>query len=198
MTTERRQFIRGTDPEYTTEFQGLEGEITVDLNLKTVRVHDGVTKGGTPLATKADINNIDLSGYQPKLSEEQMTAINDVIDNETVDKADIAYNNMQYVSYASGSLSIETGDWVSSSTYANFPYQATITDYNVPNTMSLQHNLLFPIATFLPQYTEVLDGTIAPVVNFIGNKQFVFYAKKVPSQALSVNVQLILMINQGQ
>lgn len=43
------QFRRGTADEHK-NFTGAEGEITVDLTNKTLRVHDGVTAGGTMLA----------------------------------------------------------------------------------------------------------------------------------------------------
>lgn len=192
MTTERRQFIRGTDPEYTTEYQGLEGEITVDLNLKTLRVHDGVTKGGNPLATKQD-----LSKYQTKLTDEQVNAIDEVIDNETVDKADIAYRNVQTMSYASPELTIQVSDWVSSTTYPDFPYQATVYDYSIPPVIASASAQYFPIVYFPPRYAEVLDGTIAPAVNFTSQKRFRFYAKKVPSQDIKVYPKLFLVIIQG-
>lgn len=42
---------RGTTAEHAT-FTGAVGELTVDLNKKTVVVHDGVTPGGNPLPTK--------------------------------------------------------------------------------------------------------------------------------------------------
>lgn len=52
----------------STGYTGVVGEITMDTTLKTIRVHDGVTAGGTRLATQAElanaaIGNIDLSGY---------------------------------------------------------------------------------------------------------------------------------------
>ena len=43
------QFRRGTADEHK-NFTGAEGEITVDLTNKTLRVHDGVTPGGIILA----------------------------------------------------------------------------------------------------------------------------------------------------
>lgn len=42
---------RGTTAEHAT-FTGAVGELTVDLNKKTVVVHDGVTPGGNPLPTQ--------------------------------------------------------------------------------------------------------------------------------------------------
>lgn len=45
------QFRRGTADEHA-NFTGAEGEITVDTTNKTLRVHDGVTAGGTMLAKR--------------------------------------------------------------------------------------------------------------------------------------------------
>lgn len=193
MTTERRQFIRGDSPEYTTEFRGLSGEITVDLNLKTVRVHDGVTKGGNPLASKNDLGNL-----QPKLPEEQTTALADVVSHNTVERADQALSMASFMSYASKELTIEVSDWVSSTTYPDYPYQATIADAGIPYIISSDYANYFPIVYFPPRYTEVLDGTIAPAVNFTSQKRFRFYAKKIPAQAIKAYPKLIYIAVQGE
>lgn len=47
---------RGTTAEHV-DFTGNEGEITVDLTVKSLRVHDGNTVGGTLLA-RADMDNV--------------------------------------------------------------------------------------------------------------------------------------------
>lgn len=193
MTTERRQFIRGDSPEYTTEFRGLSGEITVDLNLKTIRVHDGVTKGGNPLASQNDLGNL-----QPKLPEDQATALENVVNHSTVNKADQAYNTTYYMSYASNELTIEVSDWVSSTTYPDFPYQATIADNSIPPGIATHYARYLPIVYFPPRYAEVLDGTIAPAVNFTSQKRFRFYAKKVPAQAIKAYPKLIYIAIQGE
>jgi len=52
------QFRRGTADEHK-NFTGAEGEITVDLTNKTLRVHDGVTAGGTMLARADALNGAD-------------------------------------------------------------------------------------------------------------------------------------------
>ena len=44
------QLRQGTTTEHNT-FKGAVGEVTVDTTNKTLRVHDGVTAGGTPLLT---------------------------------------------------------------------------------------------------------------------------------------------------
>ena len=51
MTTKAIQRRRGTTAEHST-FTGLNGEITIDTDKKTVVVHDGTTAGGSPLATE--------------------------------------------------------------------------------------------------------------------------------------------------
>lgn len=48
------QHRRGTAAQ-NDAFTGLPGEITVDLDNKTIRVHDGETAGGTALARQSDV-----------------------------------------------------------------------------------------------------------------------------------------------
>lgn len=57
------QIRRGTADEHN-NFTGAIGEITVDTTNNTIRVHDGQTVGGTPLAKESQIPN--LSGYLPR------------------------------------------------------------------------------------------------------------------------------------
>jgi hypothetical protein len=54
--TKRVQFRRGTEAEHQV-FTGAEGEITVNTSNNTVRVHDGLTPGGTE-AARNDFNNV--------------------------------------------------------------------------------------------------------------------------------------------
>lgn len=53
------QLRRGTADEHK-NFTGAAGEITIDTTSNTIRVHDGETAGGTPLARASDMP--DLSG----------------------------------------------------------------------------------------------------------------------------------------
>ena len=48
------QIRRGTSAEHT-NFTGAIGEITMDTTNKTLRVHDGTTAGGIPLAKQSEI-----------------------------------------------------------------------------------------------------------------------------------------------
>ena len=48
------QFRRGNSAEHK-NFTGANGEVTVDTDLKTLRVHDGVTAGGSVLARTGDM-----------------------------------------------------------------------------------------------------------------------------------------------
>ena len=49
------QLRQGTTTEHNS-FTGAVGEVTVDTTKKTLVVHDGLTVGGTPLATSADLS----------------------------------------------------------------------------------------------------------------------------------------------
>lgn len=57
------QLRQGTTTEHNT-FTGAVGEVTVDTTNKTLRVHDGLTVGGTPLATSADLST-NIINYLP-------------------------------------------------------------------------------------------------------------------------------------
>ena len=48
------KFRRGTTAQHSS-FTGANGEITVDTTLSTIRVHDGVTAGGTRIAKYTDL-----------------------------------------------------------------------------------------------------------------------------------------------
>lgn len=55
--TERRKFVGQDSRAEAVQFVGLDREITVDVQTKTLRVHDGVTQGGSELAT-ANLANV--------------------------------------------------------------------------------------------------------------------------------------------
>ena len=59
MTTQL-QLRRGTAAQ-NDAFTGAEGEVTVDTTNKTLRVHDGTTQGGFPVARSADTAKTDMS-----------------------------------------------------------------------------------------------------------------------------------------
>lgn len=67
------QFRRGTADEHK-NFTGAEGEITVDTTNKTIRVHDGVTAGGTMLARADALNGADyVIAWQTPTAENNYT-----------------------------------------------------------------------------------------------------------------------------
>ena len=68
------QIRRGTATEHET-FTGAVGEITMDTTNNTLRVHDGQTPGGTPLAKQSEIPNLQgvLSMLIPGETSENIT-----------------------------------------------------------------------------------------------------------------------------
>ena len=56
------QFRRGTATQ-NNSFTGAAGEITFDTTNKTLRVHDATTAGGTRLATKAELDALNVSSF---------------------------------------------------------------------------------------------------------------------------------------
>lgn len=67
---------RGTHEEHKS-FTGLEGEFTYDTTEKRIVAHDGVTKGGIPMAKKSEVDAIDvgvtsINGQKGALSSAQL------------------------------------------------------------------------------------------------------------------------------
>jgi hypothetical protein len=60
------KFRRGSSGQHNS-FTGANGEITVDTTNKTLRVHDGVTVGGTRLATYAEAQPVNLTSLSSHL-----------------------------------------------------------------------------------------------------------------------------------
>ena len=56
------QFRRGTTSQHST-FTGLNGEITVDTDKKTIVVHDGTTAGGIALAKASEVASSNLDPF---------------------------------------------------------------------------------------------------------------------------------------
>ena len=72
---------RGHSTQSSETYTGLEREITIDTGKKTVRVHDGVTAGGVPLARESDIpsdaeiGDKAFSNPPDDLTNQEMTAV---------------------------------------------------------------------------------------------------------------------------
>ena len=49
--------LRGGTSEEHREFTGASREITIDTTLNTIRVHDGITKGGHIICTQGEMIN---------------------------------------------------------------------------------------------------------------------------------------------
>jgi len=64
------KFRRGTTAQHVV-FTGADSEVTVDSTKKTLVVHDGVTPGGTPLATEAQT----LTGSQDSVVKYRASSI---------------------------------------------------------------------------------------------------------------------------
>lgn len=64
------QLRRGNSVQHE-QFAGAVGEITVDTDLRTIRVHDGLALGGMPLATSINAKFTGVSG-QPSITAEEV------------------------------------------------------------------------------------------------------------------------------
>jgi hypothetical protein len=63
MATINIPFRRGTTAQNDT-YKGIDGEITVDTDKRTIRVHDGLTTGGEELMRKSDLDAF-IEGSSP-------------------------------------------------------------------------------------------------------------------------------------
>lgn len=73
---------RGTTAQYNigspNGFKGADGELTVDTDLHTVRVHDGVTPGGYPLIVKdANVSLPDVGSWKTKVKYDSQGLVTD-------------------------------------------------------------------------------------------------------------------------
>lgn len=96
--TERRQFVGHTSTAESDQFTGLSREITIDMQAETIRVHDGTTPGGFPLA-RADLANVSNSTIQNRVTnKEEVSNKVDVLDenvtHEQYPDARVAYNEL--------------------------------------------------------------------------------------------------------
>jgi hypothetical protein len=73
MSGKQVQWRRGTTAQHA-GFTGAIGEVTVDTTLKTLRVHDGSTAGGTPLLTTLGSGVLRYDGVQSLSAAEQAQA----------------------------------------------------------------------------------------------------------------------------
>jgi len=118
MTTQVK-FRRGTTAQ-NQSFKGTEGELTVDLGKKTVRVHDGITVGGYPLALEEDIDillskesaasiYITPASTQSLIDEAAFAGIN-AGDGITFVSGQVAVNAGDGITFVSGQVAVNAGD----------------------------------------------------------------------------------------
>ena len=101
------QFRRGTATQ-NNSFTGAAGEITFDTTNKTLRVHDASTAGGTRLATKAELDALNVSSFTA--GEGIDISGSNVISGEdaTTSNKGIASFNTNHFTVSSGAVSIKT------------------------------------------------------------------------------------------
>lgn len=71
--TERRQFVGHASTAEADQFTGLSRELSIDMQAETIRVHDGNTPGGFPLA-RADMANVSNSVLDARIASKESTA----------------------------------------------------------------------------------------------------------------------------
>ena len=78
-------------------YLGTRGEITMDTDLKTLRIHDGSTRGGTRIATYDDLQNVNVGNINLS-SYATTTYVNAAIANV---QAGSTYSNSNVIAYLS-------------------------------------------------------------------------------------------------
>lgn len=126
---------RGTATEHET-FTGAEGEVTVDTTNKTLRVHDGVTPGGIPIAKKAEIPSVpsDINSADYVIAYQHPTSANNYtwyrkyksgwVEQGGIKKqvtSDIAYISLPVV-MANSEYTISLTPYHDASSLSAFPY----------------------------------------------------------------------------
>ena len=94
--TERRQFVGHTSTAESDQFTGLSREITIDMQAETIRVHDGTTPGGFPLA-RQDLANVSNTTLQSRITNKEeirnkVSILDANVTHEQYPDARVAYN----------------------------------------------------------------------------------------------------------
>ena len=95
------QFRRGTATQ-NNSFTGAAGEITFDTTNKTLRVHDASTAGGTRLATKAELDALNVSSFT---GGEGI----DIDNSNVISGEDATTSNKGIASFASADFDVTSG-----------------------------------------------------------------------------------------
>ena len=106
----RLQLRRGTTAQ-TNAFTGAVGEVTVDTDKKTVVVHDGVTVGGHPIATRASADGT------ISLIKKDGTSAGTINANGLFNNTLTSTNTNQALTAAQGKVLKDTLDTTTSSTF---------------------------------------------------------------------------------
>ena len=103
------QFRRGTTSDHSA-FTGAVGEITVDTTLKTIRVHDGSTVGGSIIAPAngATLTSATISGANNQLSGTLTVTTGSIANGTFTNYTETAYSNAGIGAAFTANLSLGT------------------------------------------------------------------------------------------
>lgn len=121
----RLQFIRGTTAE-NDAYTGREGELTLDYEKKMLRIHDGVTPGGT--------ESIDMSNYYTK--SEVDTSLGNVYTKGEMDA--IITTVEETASGGTSALTIQVESWSGDNIIV--PTGVTVTKEYDNSSLRITHN----------------------------------------------------------
>lgn len=132
MTTLQVPFLRGTTAQ-NNAYTGADGEISIDTQKRTLRIHDGVTAGGEELLRQTDLENF-ITGETPYIHRHSVAskfvvyrahAAPGSLDNSPVwslQKITITYGASvtSQITYANGTKAF-TNKWSDRATYTYSP-----------------------------------------------------------------------------
>ncbi|HNY25705.1 MAG TPA: hypothetical protein PKJ33_04195 [Alphaproteobacteria bacterium] len=175
------QIRRGTTSEHTS-FTGAIGEITMDTTTNTLRVHDGETAGGIPLARTEDLTNLQtdisnqgLRNYIATCSTASATAQKDITINNFVLTPGVRFKikftnkntattpTIKINSLNALSITDESGTAVSSTNPAYFPAGAWVDFYYDGTNAVYEKKIIksyYDNSTYIRWYNLRSDGWI--------------------------------------
>lgn len=147
------QIRRGSATEHE-DFTGAIGEITMDTTNKTLRVHDGETAGGTPLAKQSDLDTADyVVEYQNPTAENNYSWYRKYKSGWVEQGGKVSFGNL-----AENAASVSS---------VNFLITMTDTNYNVQVTPFSENSFTRLMGNFGPKRKTGFDIGIRNVLSTV-------------------------------
>ena len=188
------QIRRGTTAQHSS-FTGAVAELTYDSDLKTVRVHDGSTAGGTRLTKTADLTTANVA----ELNNLYFTnARAQALITPAYDKANTAYL-AAVAAFDSGNTKVATVAGVTSTSITNVQIASGVNQTGILTTANVSEvtNLYYTDARVQSNVTTFLTGsaikTISGNLNVTGNLNVAGSITTLTSNVITINDPMIYL-----